>query len=209
MTTRARLRELFPDARDRQIAAAKAADLRQRGMSESDIAQWLVIGRDINERLGDGRLTDDGVWAFGQRRAEELGLPREQILTVGEIPMDIPLAGTEPSAAEDAATIERVEGAMKKDLAAYQKDAALQLAYADALDRQEERKAIDDKPLGTADLRSSGRRAEIEAKMYDSRGNPDAAYWKNEALQLEYRSLAAPDGAAATSGTDAGNTTEE
>jgi hypothetical protein len=43
-------------------------------------------------------------------------------------------------------------------------------------------------PAATPDYKAQ-RRAEIQAVMYDANGKQSALYWKNEALQAEYRSL--------------------
>jgi hypothetical protein len=197
VATRARLRELFPDAADQRIAAAVAANLRNGGMSDRDIDGWLRIGADLEARLGDGRLGRDQMMDFAERQASALGLPLEQIATVGEIPMDIAAqAGAEPSAAEDAKTIADAEAAMKQDFGAYQRNAGLQTAYADALDRQGERGA--QTSSGKAAIGASGsdkearpggaRIAEIEKMM----GDPRSAYWQGdgaESVQAEYRGL--------------------
>jgi hypothetical protein len=209
MVTRARLREIFPDAEDRRIATGAVVNLRSGGMSDRDIENVLRIGADTEDRLGDGRLASrEDAWSFAQRRCGELGLSSEQIEAVGAIPLDVATqAGTEPTAAEDATIVERAEAAMKQG--AYQQNPQLQTAYADALDRQLERGAP--ASSGKAAIGASGsekearpgaaRMAEIEKMM----GDPRSGYWRGdgaESVQAEYRDLI--EGPAADGGEEQG-----
>jgi len=196
---------------DEQLRRAVRDGFKRAGLSPAQLTQAMEWYRDRGQHLGgdEAKLTESFAEFAASKRWPEA--QRDAAVGVyGQVRDQGPAAvmAPAPTAEEDAATLARAAELLRTDPAKYWKDAELQEAQYEALERQEAAKADPGTPPtpaaappspapaaaapGAATLAGGAqadqaRHDEIVAMMKDPQRSKE--YWASPAIQQEYRDV--------------------